>query len=160
MHHVTTPRVCPILQLELSGSKTLSEADVERSGGEFLRARISATVQGAAIPYPYGGKFRQVMVDLDPPALSARGLSPIDVVNAVSAGNLILPSGTVKIGGTEYDVELNGSPLSVDELNDLPLKKINGRTIYIRDVAHVRDGFAVQNNIVRHDGIRAVHCSP
>jgi len=144
----------PILQLSL-GSKTLSEAEMNDLGVNFLRAGL-ATVQGAAIPYPFGGKIRQVMVDIDPSALSAKGLSPVDVVNAISAGNLILPAGTVKMGGTEYDVELNGSPLAVDELNDIPLKKINGRTLYIRDVAHVRDGFAVQNNIVRHDGIRAV----
>ena len=144
----------PILQLSL-GSKTLSESELNDLGVNFLRAGL-ATVQGAAIPYPFGGKIRQVMVDIDLSALSAKGLSPIDVVNAMSTGNLILPAGTVKMGGMEYDVELNGSPLTVEELNDLPLKKINGRTLYIRDVAHVRDGFAVQNNIVRHDGIRAV----
>jgi multidrug efflux pump subunit AcrB len=144
----------PILQLSLS-SKTLSEAELNDLGVNFLRNSL-ATVQGASIPYPFGGKVRQVMVDLDSSALTAKGLSPIDVVNALTAGNLILPTGTMKMGGIEYNVDLNGSPLVVEELNDLPVKKINGGVIYIRDVAHVRDGYAVQSNIVRHDGIRGV----
>jgi CzcA family heavy metal efflux pump len=143
----------PILQLSLS-SKTLSEAQVNDLAMNFLRIGL-ATVQGASMPYPYGGKARQIMVDLDISALNAKGLSPNDVVNAISAENLILPSGTEKMGSTEYAVELNGSPISVQELNDLPLKQVNGHTIYIRDVAHVRDGFAVQQNIVRSDGTRA-----
>jgi CzcA family heavy metal efflux pump len=143
----------PILQLSLS-SKTLSESQVNDLGVNFLRVGL-ATVQGASMPNPYGGKTRQIMVDIDISALHGKGLSPIDVVNAIGAENLILPSGTEKIGSTEYAVELNGSPISVQELNDLPLKQINGRTIYIRDVAHVRDGFAVQQNIVRSDGVRA-----
>jgi multidrug efflux pump subunit AcrB len=143
----------PILQLSLS-SKTLSEAEINDLGVNFLRTGL-ATVQGASIPYPFGGKVRQVMVDIDPSALTAKGLSPIDVVNAISAENLILPAGTMKMGGIEYNVELNGSPLSVKELNDLPVKTLGGQTIYMRDVAHVRDGFAVQNNIVRHNGVRA-----
>jgi CzcA family heavy metal efflux pump len=143
----------PILQLSLS-SKTLSEAEVNDLGVNFLRTDL-ATVQGASMAYPYGGKVRQVMVDIDISALNAKGLSPSDVVGAISAENLILPAGTEKIGGTEFAVELNGSPNTIQELNDLPLKLVNGRTIYVRDVAHVRDGFAVQQNIVRHDGDRA-----
>ena len=143
----------PILQLSLS-SKTLSESQVNDLGVNFLRVGL-ATVQGAAMPNPYGGKTRQIMVDVDLSALNGKGLSPADVVNAISAQNLILPAGTEKMGNLEYAVELNGSPLSVDELNDIPLKRINGHMIYIRDVAHVRDGFAVQQNIVRSDGIRA-----
>ena len=143
----------PILQLSLS-SKTLSEAQVNDLGMNFLRVGL-ATVQGASMANPYGGKIRQVMVDIDLPALHAKGLSPSDVVTAISAENLILPSGTQKIGGTEYAVELNGSALSTRELNDIPIKRIDGRMIYIRDVAHVRDGFGVQQNIVRSDGVRA-----
>jgi CzcA family heavy metal efflux pump len=143
----------PILQLSLS-SKTLSESEVNDLGLNFLRVGL-ATVQGASIANPYGGKTRQIMVDVDISALNGKGLSPNDVVNAISADNLILPAGTEKIGGTEYNVELNGSPVSVQELNDIPLKQVNGHMIYIRDVAHVRDGFAVQQNIVRSDGIRA-----
>jgi CzcA family heavy metal efflux pump len=143
----------PILQLSLS-SKTLSEAQVNDLGVNFLRVGL-ATVQGAAMPNPYGGKTRQIMVDIDMSALNGTGLSPNDVVNAIGAQNLILPAGTEKMGSTEYAVELNGSPISVKELNDIPLKQINGHMVYIRDVAHVRDGFAVQQNIVRSDGIRA-----
>jgi multidrug efflux pump subunit AcrB len=143
----------PILQLSLS-SKTLSESQVNDLTMNFLRVGL-ATVQGASMPNPYGGKVRQIMVDIDISALNGKGLSPSDVVNAIGAENLILPSGTEKIGSTEYAVELNGSPISVQELNDLPLKQVNGHMIYIRDVAHVRDGFAVQQNIVRSDGIRA-----
>jgi multidrug efflux pump subunit AcrB len=143
----------PILQLSLS-SKTLSEARVNDLTMNFLRVGL-ATVQGASMPSPYGGKVRQIMVDIDIPALQGKGLSPADVVSAISAENLILPAGTEKIGGTEYAVELNGSPASIKELNDIPLKTVNGKIIYIRDVAHVRDGFAPQQNIVRSDGVRA-----
>jgi multidrug efflux pump subunit AcrB len=143
----------PILQLSLS-SKTLSESQVSDLGMNFLRVGL-ATVQGASMPNPYGGKPRQIMVDIDISALNGKGLSPYDVVNAVGAENLILPAGTEKIGSTEYAVELNGSPATIQELNDIPLKKINGQMVYIRDAAHVRDGFTVQQNIVRSDGIRA-----
>ncbi|HEY3863945.1 MAG TPA: efflux RND transporter permease subunit [Verrucomicrobiae bacterium] len=143
----------PILQLSLS-SKTLSEAQVNDLGVNFLRVGL-ATVQGASMPYPYGGKVRQIMVDIDNSALNGTGLSPNDVVNAIGVDNLILPSGTQKIGETEYSVELNGSPDSVQELNDIPLRQVNGHMIYIRDVAHVRDGFSVQQNIVRSGGTRA-----
>jgi len=144
----------PILQLALS-SKTLPEHELFDLANQFMRTQL-ATVQGAILPFPYGGKFRQVMVDIDPRALQAKGLAPQDVVNAVNAQNLILPTGTAKIGSLEYDVALNGSPKSVAELNDLPIRTTQTGTIYIRDVAHVRDGFTPQTNIVRHDGQRAV----
>ncbi len=143
----------PILQLALSGQK-LSEQQLFDYGVNFIRTRL-VTVPGAAIPFPYGGKQRQVQVDLDTNALQAKGLSPTDVVNAISAQNLILPSGTSKIGQFEYDVDLNGSPQTVAELNDLPIRKVGSTTIYIRDVAFVRDGFPPQTNIVRVDGQRA-----
>src|ERR1700674_2561103 len=143
----------PILQLALSGQK-LSEQQLFDYGVNFIRTRL-VTIPGAAIPYPYGGKQRQVQVDLDTNALQAKGLSPMDVVNAINAQNLILPSGTSKIGQFEYDVDLNGSPQTVPELNDLPIKRVGNTTIYIRDVAFVRDGFPPQTNIVRVDGQRA-----
>src|SRR6195256_4826459 len=143
----------PILQLALSGQK-LSEQQLFDYGTNFIRTRL-VTIPGAAIPYPYGGKQRQVQVDLDTNALQAKGLSPNDVVNAISAQNLILPSGTSKIGQFEYDVDLNGSPQTVAELNDLPIKRVGSTTVYIRDVAFVRDGFPPQTNIVRVDGQRA-----
>ncbi len=140
----------PILQLALSG-KDLTEQQLFDIGTNFIRVRL-ATVQGAALPNPYGGKERQVQVDLDPNLLQAKGLSPLDVVNAMNAQNLILPSGTTKIGPFEYDVALNGSPQTVQELNDLPIKTVGDTTIYIRDVAHVRDGFPPQTNLVRVNG--------
>jgi multidrug efflux pump subunit AcrB len=143
----------PILQLALSSDK-LSEQELFDLGVNFIRTRL-ITVPGAAIPFPYGGKQRQVQVDLDTAALQAKGLSPLDVVNAVSAQNLILPSGTAKIGSVEYEVEMNGSPKTVAELNRLPIKTVGSTTIYIEDVAHVRDGFPPQTNIVRVDGRRA-----
>ena len=144
----------PILELGLSG-KGMSEQQLNDLGNNFIRPQL-ATVQGAAIPIPYGGKVRQIMVDIDSQKLIAKGLSATDVVNAVNAQNVILPSGTAKIGTTEYNVGLNGSPNTVEELNDLPVKSANGATIYMRDIAHVRDGFAVQQNIVRQDGQRGV----
>ncbi len=143
----------PILQLALSGP-TMSEQQVNDYGLNFIRTRL-VTVPGAAIPYPYGGKTRQVQVDLDLPALQSKGLSPLDVVNAVSAQNLILPAGTSKIGPLEYEVDLNGSPQTVEELNRLPIKTVGATTLYIRDVAYVRDGFPPQTNVVRVDGRRA-----
>ena len=124
-------------------------------GQNFLRNQL-ATVQGAATPYPYGGKIRQVQVDLDMPRLEAHGLSPSDIVNAINSQNVITPSGTAKIGSLEYQVEMNSAPKSIAELNDLPVKTVNGSTIYMRDVAHVRDGFAPQTNIVRQDGVHGV----
>ena len=143
----------PILQLGLSG-KGLSEQQLFDFGSNFIRVQL-ADVEGAAIPWAYGGKQRQVQVDLDTAALQQKGLSPVDVVNAVSNGNLILPSGTSKIGSYEYDVESNGSPKTTDELNDLPIKTSGNSVIYIHDVAHVRDGFPPQTNIVRVDGQRS-----
>jgi len=112
-------------------------------------------VPGAAVPYPYGGKQRQVQIDLNTTALQARGLSPLDVVNAISAQNLILPAGTAKIGAFEYNVDMNGSPTTIQGLNDLPIKTVGTSTIYIHDVAFVRDGFPPQTNIVRVDGRRS-----
>jgi multidrug efflux pump subunit AcrB len=143
----------PILQLGLSGPG-LSEQQLFDFGANFIRVRL-VTVPGCAIPYPYGGKQREIMVDLNPTQLEAKGLSPADVVNAVNAQNLIIPAGTSKIGQFEYDVDLNASPKAVEEFNDFPVKVVNGTPIYIRDVAHVRDGFAPQTNIVRQDGSRA-----
>ena len=142
----------PILQVGLS-SKTLPEQQLNDVALNFLRTQL-ITVQGAAIPYPFGGKSRLVSVDIDTPALQAKHLSSVDVVNAISAQNLILPSGTAKLGELEYQVELNSSPNTVAEINDLPIKTVNGTTIYIRDVAHVRDGFSPQTNVVRQDGTR------
>jgi multidrug efflux pump subunit AcrB len=143
----------PILQLALSSPK-MSEQQLFDLGVNFIRTRL-VTVRGAAIPYPYGGKQRQIVVDLNTAALQSKGLSPLDVVNAVSAQNLILPAGTSKIGPLEYDVDLNGSPQNVAELNQLPIKTVGNTTIYIRDVAFVRDGYPPQTNIVRVDGQRA-----
>jgi len=123
-------------------------------GLNFVRPQLTS-VPGTAIPYPYGGKQRQVQVDLNTAALQANGLSPLDVVNAISAQNLILPAGTAKIGAFEYNVDMNGSPTTIKGLNDLPIKTVGTSTIYIRDVAFVRDGFPPQTNIVRVDGRRS-----
>ena len=149
-----TASTTPIVQLGLS-SKTLPDQVLFDLGQNFLRTQL-ATVQGAATPYPYGGKIRQVQVDLDMPRLQAYGLSPSDVVNAVNSQNIITPSGTAKIGPIEYQVEMNSAPKTIADLNDLPVKQVNGATIYLRDVAHVRDGFAPQTNIVRQDGVHGV----
>jgi multidrug efflux pump subunit AcrB len=142
----------PILQLGLSG-KGLSEQQLNDLGTNFIRPQLS-TIPGAAVPLPYGGKVRQIMVDIDSTRLKSEGLSPLDVVNAVNAQNVILPSGTAKIGNSEYNIGLNGTPLTVQELNNLPVTTISGGTIFLHDVANVRDGFAVQQNIVRQDGQR------
>ena len=142
----------PILQLALSGPG-LSEQQLFDYAANFIRTQL-ATVPGAAVPYPYGGKMRQIMVDLQPALLQAQGLSPVDVVNAVTQQNPILPAGTSKIGQFEYDIELNANPNTMQELNDLPVKAAGKTTIYIHDVAHVRDGFSPQTNIVRRDGMR------
>jgi CzcA family heavy metal efflux pump len=144
----------PIIQLALSG-KSLSEQQLFDYGVNFIRTRL-ITVPGCAIPYPYGGKQRQVQVDLDTNALQSKGLSPLDVVNAISAQNIILPSGTSKIGAFEYAVDTNSAPRTVAELNQLPIKTVGSTTIYIRDVAYVRDGFPPQTNIVRVNGQRSV----
>lgn len=142
----------PIIQLGL-GSKTLSEQEINDLGQNFIRTPL-ATVQGAAVPGPYGGKQRQVVVDLDPKALYAKQLSPIDVSNAFNLQNLIVPAGTIKIGDTEYAVRINSSPEILNDLNYLPVKTVNGATVYLKDVATVRDGFSVQTNIVRTNGTR------
>jgi len=143
----------PILQLALSGNN-LSEQQLFDLGVNFIRTRL-VTVPGVGIPYPYGGKMRQVQVDLNTSELQAKGMSPLDVVNAVSAQNLILPSGTSKIGLYEYNVDINSAPRTIDELNNIPVKTIGSNTIYVHDVANVRDGFPPQTNIVRVDGKRA-----
>ncbi|MGH9684097.1 MAG: efflux RND transporter permease subunit [Candidatus Acidiferrales bacterium] len=144
----------PILQLALS-SPHLDEQQLFDMGVNFIRTSL-VTVSGVSMPYPYGGKQRQIMVDLNTTALQAKNLSPLDVVNAISSQNLILPSGTAKIGSFEYQVDMNGSPASVSELNNLPIKTIGGSTIYIRDVGFVRDGYPPQTNIVRVNGSRSV----
>src|SRR6266576_571546 len=144
----------PIIQLALSG-EGLSEQQLNDIGLNFLRTQL-VTVPGAAVPYPYGGKQTQVMIDLNPALLQSKGLSATDVVNAVNLQNLVLPSGTAKIGQFEYDVNINGAPRTVEQLNDIPIKQVGSSTIYLRDVAHVRNGFAPQTNIVRHDGLRGV----
>jgi CzcA family heavy metal efflux pump len=143
----------PILQMALSGP-TLSEQQLNDLGLNFIRPQLTS-VPGTAVPYPYGGKQRQVQVDLNTAALQSKGLSPSDVVNAINAQNLILPSGTAKIGKFEYNVDMNGSPTTIEALNNLPIKAVGGTTIYIRDVANVRDGFPPQTNIVRVDGRRS-----
>jgi len=143
----------PVLQLGLSG-EGLSEQQLNDIGTNSIRTGL-ATVEGASIPFPYGGKQRQVQVDLDIHALQAKGLSPTDVINAVSAQNIIAPSGTMKVGSYEYAIETNSSPTVVADLNNLPVRNVNGTIVYIRDVAHVRDGNPPQTNIVRVDGQRA-----
>lgn len=144
----------PVVQLALS-SPTRSENSLFDATVNQLRPQL-VTVPGAAIPFPYGGKNRLISVDLDTQALQARGLSPADVVNAVNAQNLILPSGTAKFGTTEYNIKMNGSPDAIADLNDLPVRTVNGATTYVRDVAYVRDGFSPQTNVVRQDGVRGV----
>src|ERR1700733_785008 len=142
----------PILQLALSG-RGLAEQQLNDIGLNFLRTQL-VTVPGAVIPFPYGGKQRQIMVDLKPGLLQSKGLAAADVVSALNQQNLVLPSGTAKIGGSEYDFDVNASPKTVAELNDLPVKVIGNSTVYLRDVANIRDGFAPQTNIVRQDGHR------
>jgi multidrug efflux pump subunit AcrB len=144
----------PVLQLGLSG-KGLSEQQLNDLGQNFLRTQL-VTVPGAVVPYPYGGKPRQVMINLVPRQMQAKGVSPIDVLNAVTNQNLVLPSGTVKVGEFEYDTSVNSSPRTVEELNDLPIKVVGNATIYLKDVATVSDGYAPQTNIVRQDGRRGV----
>src|SRR5258707_3898361 len=144
----------PIVQLGLTG-QGLSEQQLNDLGQNFLRPQL-VTVPGAVVPFPYGGKQRQVMIDLNPGLLQAKGLSPQDILNAITNQNLVLPGGTAKVDGFEYDVRTNSSPRTVAELNDLPIKQAGNSTIYLRDVANVRDGFAPQTNIVRQDGNRGV----
>src|SRR6478672_8671009 len=144
----------PVIQLSLSSS-TLQEQQVFDAGVNQLRPQL-VTIPGVAIPFPYGGKIRVISVDLDMQELQARGLSPADVVNAVNTQNLILPSGTAKIGETEYTLRMNASPDAIQGLNDLPVRTMNGATTTIKDVAQVRDGYQPQTNIVRRDGERGV----
>jgi multidrug efflux pump subunit AcrB len=144
----------PILQLGLS-SKTLREQDIFDIGNNFIRTPLG-TVQGASVSYPFGGKMRSVMVDLNLDELYAKQLSPIDVSNALNLQNLVLPAGTAKLAKTEYQVRVNSSPVLLNDLNNLPIKTVNGATVYIKDVAQVHDGYSVQNNIVRTNGARGV----
>jgi len=144
----------PVIQLGLS-SPTMPEQGLFDTAINFLRTKL-VTIPGVAIPYPYGGKSRVVSVDLDPQALQAKGMSPTDVVSAINAQNLILPGGTAKFGATEFNVNMNGSPRAIDELNDLPVRTVNGATTYLGEVARVRDGFSPQTNIIRKDGERGV----
>ncbi len=144
----------PILQLSL-GSNTLPEQQLFDITNNFLRPEL-ATVQGAMLPWPYGGKQRQIMVDLDPQKLMGFGLSAADVSNAINTQNLIVPSGTAKIGTQEYAVHVNSSPDTVLGLNDLPIKTVNGSTVFIKDVAHVADKFLPQTNLVHIDGKKGV----
>jgi multidrug efflux pump subunit AcrB len=145
----------PVLQLALSG-QNLAEQELNDYGLNFIRTQL-ITVPGASVPYPYGGKQRQVQVDLNTTALQSKGLSALDVVNAISLQNLILPTGTSKIGSREYDVSIpNAAPQTIADLNRIPIKTIGSTTIYMKDVAWVRDGFPPQTNIVRVNGQRSV----
>jgi CzcA family heavy metal efflux pump len=144
----------PVIQLGLS-SPTMTEPALFDTAFNFLRPRL-VTIPGAAVPFPFGGKSRQISVDIDTAALNAKGLTPNDVINAVNTQNLILPSGTAKIGTTEYAIALNGSPDTIAGLNHIPVVTKNGATTYLSEVAHVRDGFSPQTNIVRQNGQRGV----
>jgi len=143
----------PILQLSIN-SKTMPEQVLFDYGQNFIRTQL-ATVQGASVPLPYGGRFRNVLIDLDPNQLYAKRLSATEVSQALSLQNLILPAGNIKVGEREYYVRLNSSPTAIAALNDLPIKTVDGATIFLKDVAQVRDGYAVQSSIVRHNGARA-----
>jgi CzcA family heavy metal efflux pump len=144
----------PVIQLGIS-SPTLSEQQLNDLTVNFLRPQL-VNIPGAAIPFPYGGKTRVVSVDLDTQALLAKGMTPAEVVAAINAQNLILPSGTAKIGATEYSVKMNGSPDSIAGLNQIPIRTLNGATTYLQDVANVRDGFSPQTNVVKQNGQRGV----
>ncbi|HWE95152.1 MAG TPA: efflux RND transporter permease subunit [Tepidisphaeraceae bacterium] len=140
----------PVIQLSL-GSNTLSQQEISDLGNNFIRTQL-VTVQGAAVPVPYGGKTRVVNVDLDPDALYSRGISPQAVTSSILAQNIIVSPGTAKMGSIEYDIGLNSSPIAIDELNKIPLRYSNGATVYMRDVAFVHDGYTPQTNLVRKDG--------
>jgi multidrug efflux pump subunit AcrB len=144
----------PVLQVGLS-SDTLNEQQLYDYGIYRLRQQF-APIHGVTLPTPAGGKYRQIMVDIDPLKLQAKGLTPIDVVNAVNAQNLTLPSGTAKIGDTQYTVRTNATPVTIEDLNNIPVKFVNGATIFVKDIGQVHDGNAVQQNIVRTDGRRSV----
>ncbi len=144
----------PVLQLSLSSDR-LNEQQLYDYGIYQMRQQL-APIQGITLPTPYGGKYRQIMVDLDPDALRARGLTPTDVVNAVNAQSLTLPSGDAKLGDRQFIVRVNASAQSIRALNDIPIKQVGGTTVYVHDVAHVRDGWAVQQNLVHAEGRRSV----
>src|SRR5580693_6308339 len=144
----------PVLQISLS-SDTLNEQQLYDYGIYRVRQQL-APIHGVTFPTPAGGKYRQIMVDIDPARLLARGLTPMDVVNAVNTQNLTVPSGTAKIGETQYTVLTNATPATIADLNDMPVKFTNGATVFVKDVAQVRDGSMVQQNIVREDGQRSV----
>jgi multidrug efflux pump subunit AcrB len=144
----------PVLQLSLS-SDSLSEQQLYDYGIYRVRQQL-APVPGVTLPTPAGGKYRQIMVDLDPAKLISRGLTPLDVVNAVNAQNLTLPSGTAKIGNTQYSVLTNATPASIDDLNNIPIRAVNGATVFVKDVGQVHDGWLVQQNVVRENGRRSV----
>ncbi|MDB4989169.1 MAG: Cobalt-zinc-cadmium resistance protein CzcA, partial [Myxococcaceae bacterium] len=144
----------PVLQLALAGD-TLSEGELFDLGTNFIRADL-ATVRGAQLPWPYGGKQRQIMIDIDPQRLYAWGLSPRDINNVIGLQNVVVPGGTVKMGNIEYPVLINGAPQAIAQLQDLPLKTVNGTTIFLRDVASVRDGNSPQTSMVHVGGKRSV----
>src|SRR5438132_6031414 len=144
----------PIVQIAVS-SETLTEQQLLDYAQNFIIQQLG-TVQGARVPQPWGGKQRQIMVNLDPDALYSYGLSPSDVSMAIGNQNLTIPAGTAKMGSREYNVKINSSPDLIDAFNQIPVKTVNGVPVYVKDVAHVRDGFAVQTNVVRRDGRRAV----
>src|SRR6201993_3646238 len=144
----------PVLQISLS-SDTLSEQQLYDYGIYRIRQQL-APIPGITLPTPAGGKYRQIMVDIDPNKLTAKGLTPLDVVNAVNAQNLTLPAGTAKFGKTQYVVRTNATPPSIDDLNDIPIKVVNGATVFVKDVGQVHDGWLVQQNVVRENGRRSV----
>jgi CzcA family heavy metal efflux pump len=144
----------PILQLGISG-EGLSEAQLNDYATNYVRTQL-ITVPGATVPSPYGGKQRQITVNMNQTAMQSKGIAPGDILNALAQQNVVMPSGTIKIGQSEYDVRTNGSPHTVEDLSNIPVKQVNGTTIYLRDVASVSDGFQVQTNIVREDGHRGV----
>jgi multidrug efflux pump subunit AcrB len=144
----------PVLQISLS-SDTLSEQQLYDYGIYRIRQQL-APIPGITLPTPAGGKYRQIMVDIDPAKLLAKGLTPLDVVNAVNTQNLTLPAGTAKFGNTQYVVRTNATPPSIDDLNNIPIKVVNGATVFVRDVGQVHDGWLVQQNVVRDNGRRSV----
>src|ERR1700747_1066481 len=144
----------PVLQISLT-SDTLNEQQLYDYGIYRIRQQL-APIPGITLPTPAGGKYRQIMVDIDPNKLTAKGLTPLDVVNAVNAQNLTLPAGTAKFGNTQYVVRTNATPGSIDDLNNIPVKVVNGATIFVRDVGQVHDGWLVQQNVVRDNGRRSV----
>src|SRR5437660_2217128 len=144
----------PVLQISLT-SDSLNEQQLYDYGIYRMRQQL-APIPGITLPTPAGGKYRQIMVDIDPAKLVAKGLTPLDIVNAVNAQNLTLPSGTAKIGDTQYSVRTNATPATISDLNDIPVKFASAAPVFLKDVAYVRDGSAVQQNVVRADGQRSV----